>query len=184
MLDEEKIAEIYDSFARELIVYIHGFVRSREVAEDLLHETFIRLIVHARREAFYEKNVRALLYTIARNLAIDYIRRLRAGEALHARAMPGAAVRSPDLEVEHRELEDRIDRFMAALSPLDRSVFIMKKELQLTYGEMAEILGISERTAKRRMQRMLIKLSGELENEGLLLPSIIVVALLGPWFVA
>jgi DNA-directed RNA polymerase specialized sigma24 family protein len=47
------------------MAFIYGMVESREAAEDLLHDTFVRLIEHAHSNSIGEQNLRALLFTIA-----------------------------------------------------------------------------------------------------------------------
>lgn len=70
----ELVAAIYDTHQRELFSFALRTSRDREAAEDLVHESFVRLIVEveAGREPL---NVRAWLYRVIANLAVSRARR-------------------------------------------------------------------------------------------------------------
>jgi RNA polymerase sigma-70 factor (ECF subfamily) len=64
------------------------------------------------------------------------------------------------------ELHEKIHSLLENLHESSRSVFYMKKELHLTFREIAENLGISERTAKRKLNTVLRYLYSELKRTG------------------
>ncbi len=74
--DEDGLAEIIREYGDRLLRYILGFVRDPDTAEDLLSETFLKLIL--RRRAFREESsFKTYLYAIGRNEALGWIRRHR-----------------------------------------------------------------------------------------------------------
>ena len=75
-------------------------------------------------------------------------------------------VRNEQEQVEYEELKQRVDRLVDEKDNVSRSVYIMRTELSLSYEEIAENLGISERTAKRKMRAILEYLANSLENSG------------------
>ena len=75
MIDPDEITRLYDRHASELMAFIFAHVKSRETAEDLLHDTFINLMRFSHERTIDYSNLRALLYKIARNLSIDHLRR-------------------------------------------------------------------------------------------------------------
>jgi len=164
MIDNKKISELYDSLARELLIFIFSFVKSQEISEDILHETFIRLLTHAKNDSINDKNLRALLYTISRNLCIDYIRKKK-----REHVMPlDENIKAPDREAadafEAVELKTKIEDTLGKCDPVSRSIFIMKRELELTYDEIAIRMNISKRTAIRKMQKISAVLAEELKK--------------------
>jgi RNA polymerase sigma factor (sigma-70 family) len=154
MIDNIKISELYDALAKELIIYIYSFVRSRETAEDILHDAFIRLLNHAKNDKVADINLRAMLYTISRNICIDHLRKSKRSEETLLDENLTASGRELIDELSASELQEKINSFLEACDPVSRSVFIMKKELLLTYEEIAARLKISERTAKRKMKKV------------------------------
>lgn len=168
MIDNKKISMLYDSLAKELLIYIYSFVKSKETSEDILHDAFIRLLNHAYDYDQNDYNLRSILYTISRNLCIDHIRKIkrRSELALNDNLESGGS----DIieQIEASELQQKIDSFIEKSDSVSASIFIMKKNLNLTYSEIAERLNISERTAKRKMQKISQGLIAELKKTNFL----------------
>ena len=71
-MDGQVLLRLYEAYGRELFLYLYSLCKSRETAEDLMQETFVKALLslpdgHA--------NVRAWLYMVARNLYYDMCRR-------------------------------------------------------------------------------------------------------------
>ena len=67
-MDGQVLLRLYEAYGRELFLYLYSLCKSRETAEDLMQETFVKALLslpdgHA--------NVRAWLYMVARNLYYD-----------------------------------------------------------------------------------------------------------------
>ncbi len=167
MIDSDEIARLYDRHARELLAFIYAFVRSRETAEDLLHDCFVRLIRFSSERAIDDSNMRALLYKIARNISIDHQRRERR-RGLHIAQSPAEPSRPDDVadRSEMDEAEREIVRILESADTIARSVYLMRRESGMTYAEIARCLSISERTAKRKMRTMLAVLAKGLGKAG------------------
>ena len=100
-------------------------------------------------------------------LCIDYSRKSRKHqESSLVENVEYAGSRTQQDDVEYNELKRRVDGLVDAKDPVSRSVYIMRTELSLPYEEIAENLGISERTAKRKMRNMLEYLAESLEKYG------------------
>ncbi len=146
-------------YADELL----GYFRRRtddEAAEDLLQETLLRL--HKAAPRFVpQATFRTYLYTIARNLTLNYRRDRRASATLDAGA--GLAEREPD-PLESEERSDRVRRAVEALSEPLRDVVLLRHYQGLSFREIAGILNIPEGTAMRRMSDALLRLRDALEE--------------------
>ena len=71
--DDKGLAEIVRNYSDGLILYLNGIVNNISVAEELMEETLYKLIT--KKPKFKEKySFKTRLYTIGRNVAIDYIR--------------------------------------------------------------------------------------------------------------
>jgi RNA polymerase sigma-70 factor (ECF subfamily) len=135
-----------------------GFFRRRvgeAAAEDLLQETLLRLHKAAPRYV-PQATVRTFLYTIARNLALNFRRDARPSVALE----PGESERAPDLPdpLESEERSDRVRRAVEALSEPLRDVVLLRHYQGLPFREIAQVLQIPEGTAMRRMSDALLRL--------------------------
>lgn len=142
-----------------LVRHVERMLRERSAAEDLAAEAFVRLHRHAGRLR-PGAAVRPWLYTIARNLARNRLRRerLRAWLPLDgAGAVSPAPVASP---------EDRIRAAFAALPVAQREVCSLRLVAGLELAEIADVAGVSLGTVKSRLfygQRRLRALLADLD---------------------
>ncbi len=71
--DEDGIIDIIRDYKDGLALYLNGFVQNIYTAEDLMEDTIVRLVV--KKLKFSAKySFKTWLYTIGRNVAIDYLR--------------------------------------------------------------------------------------------------------------
>ena len=155
--------------------FILRFMRSRELAEDLMQETFLRVIKGATR---YERKAKftTWLYTIARNLCVDHLRRKkhRKAQSLDTplsseegptllELIPGQEM-AADRQSLNNELHQKIHNALYTLSVEQREVFLMRETLDMPFREIAQAIGASENTVKSRMRYALEKLRTELEE--------------------
>ncbi len=72
--DDKGIAEIVKEYKDGLILYLNGYVKNYNVAEELTEDTFFRLITKKPRFSG-KSSFKSWLYAIGRNVAVDHIRR-------------------------------------------------------------------------------------------------------------
>jgi len=146
-------------YADELL----GFFRRRsgdEAAEDLLQETLLRL--HKAAPRFVpQATFRTYLYTIARNLALNFRRDARPSVALKPETSAGTPEELPD-PLESAERAARVRRAVESLSDPLRDVVLLRHYQGLSFREIADVLRIPEGTAMRRMSDALLRLREDL----------------------
>lgn len=141
---------------------IHRFLRHLigQAAEDLCHETFLRCI-QSEPLGLSPGSARALLYRIARNLAIDHARRRklqRTRVVPHTSRSIGGVSSRLDERIDHRELLKQVDVFVAGLPPKQRLAIILRLYQGLSYPEIASILEASEQSARANVYQALRKI--------------------------
>ncbi len=125
-------------------------------AADLAQDTFLRVL--ARREQTRQdplRQPRAFLRVIAKGLLVDHYRR-RSLEQSHLEALanlPDPTEISPEEREILLETLHSLDATLDRLSALARKAFLLSQMDGLTYGQIAEEFGVSERTIKRYMQQ-------------------------------
>lgn len=141
----------------------HGWLRSwlrrrlgcSEQAADLAHDTFVRVLASPlAADATRWREPRAYLTTVARNLVTDHWRR-QALERAYLETLaqqPEAMAPSPQERLLILEALLRVDRCLAALAPLTRSIFLRSQLDGLGYAEIATASGVSLPTVKRHMR--------------------------------
>ena len=156
--------------------FILRFVGDKETAEDLLQETFMRVIKGAdayKRQAKFT----TWLYTIARNLCVDQTRRRKHRRHASLDAPMDSSEDSgslmdviagnemaSDRKSVNKELFATMQRAIAGLSEEQREVFLMREFLDLPFKQIAEVVGVPENTVKSRMRYALEKLRLELDE--------------------
>ncbi|SLM50098.1 ECF subfamily RNA polymerase sigma-24 factor [Nitrospira japonica] len=153
---EQLFASQREALSRRLM----RLVRSKELAADLIQETFVRLMGMSETQTV--SNPRALLFRTASNLAIDHLRKQKVesrhiSESVPLEAAEQVASQAPTPE---RELwgKQQLERVQAAIDALPASVretFLLHRFHGYAYHEIAAIQGVSESTVDKRMNRAL-----------------------------
>jgi RNA polymerase sigma-70 factor (ECF subfamily) len=150
--------------------YLLRLLRDEAAADDLFQQTWLKVMTRLHR---YDTNrsFEAWLLAIARNLVIDHLRR-HSKELLEARLPSGdsAAARVPASQpgaLESLLTRERRELLLDKLSELPviyREALSLRFEEEMTFEEMAEVLGTPLSTVKSRVQRGLQALRGKLRQ--------------------
>ncbi|MGA9705146.1 sigma-70 family RNA polymerase sigma factor [Pseudomonas sp.] len=137
-------------------------LRNRQQAEDLAHDTFVRVLESNSTDV---AQPRAYLHQTARNIAVDAYRREDRREAMALQTYDHSAPHTGDPEhVMHAiQLADSIERALAELPLNCRRIFIWQKIEGLTQQEIAERLGLSKNMVEKYMIRTLRHLRDRLD---------------------
>ena len=137
-------------------------LRNRQQAEDLAHDTFVRVL---ETTASQVEQPRAYLHQTARNIAVDAYRREDRREAMALEAFDQRQPHSGDPEhfMHAIQLADSIERALAELPLNCRRIFIWQKIEGLTQQEIAERLGLSKNMVEKYMIRTLRHLRDRLD---------------------
>jgi len=163
LLTQDAWATAFQTYHVELCEYVLRFVGSAGVAEDLVQDLFLYLWDSRERRNGVELT-RAYLYVAARNRALKYLRHRRVAAAWIERAareeMPSAS--SPEDLYLRRELADAVTRAIAELPSRCREIFVLRRQQQLSYNEIASRAGVSLGTVKSQMWRATVLLKEKL----------------------
>lgn len=126
-----------------LLRYLRRLARDGTTAEDLMQETFER----AARSRPPSDEVRPWLYRIATNLAVDHLRRRR---LLSFVPFSGAERDGrPAFDAE----ADAVRRALRAIPPDEAVALVLRLHEGFSRAEIAQLIGVSERTVKDRLER-------------------------------
>lgn len=155
VMDEEAFRAFYERTARAVWVYLSRVTGDRQLADDLLQETYYRFIrAGAAHES--ESHRRNSLFCIATNLARDAMRRRRPLVSVEDQAH----VLPPTVGVAERA-EGRTDlaRAMARLRPAQREMLWLAYAQGSSHAEIAEVLGVKAGSVKLMLFRARRKLA-------------------------
>ena len=155
--DPEAFRLIFERYSRPVIGFLYDLVSNRELAEELAQETFVRAYrnLATRRE---ETKLSTWLFGIARNVAREALRaRARANHQLDLEDKAVLSLSDPEpVPVDRllgKELNEVVQRSLAALDEDKRLVFTLKVFQQCSYEEIAEITGFSIAKLKTDLHR-------------------------------
>lgn len=172
--DLDALSTLLTRYQNRLYRYLLRMVRQPAEAEDLFQQTWLR-VAEKIHNYDQQRNFDAWLFTLARNLAIDHLRRLRpesldepAGDRAGGESAAAKLVsrETPALDrVLARERTSRLAEAMELLPVIQREVLTLRFEEEMKLEEIAEILGAPLSTVKTRLRRALDRLRENLESQ-------------------
>jgi RNA polymerase sigma-70 factor (ECF subfamily) len=160
MADDEPaksdFATLYRSTLAPLRRYLTRFLGDPDEAQDVAHDAYLR--VYPKEGKVTPDNPQAFLYTTARNLALNRIRRRQVGP-FNAQEAPIDSTASPQpgvvQQVIARQEWGHLEAAIAELPPGCRSVLLLRKVELLSHQEIADRLGIAVSTVEKQHARAL-----------------------------
>ena len=148
--------EVHGALNARLFNFLLRLSRRPDVAEDLLEETWLRLVTHAKRLR-PDTRLAPWLFTVARNLHVSY-QRSRVLEETHAASLiglwpSGPPRQSPFDETATNETEQRLEAALATLPASYREVLLLVGVEGFRPVDAAEVCGISPEALRQRLSR-------------------------------
>ena len=170
--DLNALSELIARYQNRLYRYVLRMVRQPAEPEDLFQQTWLK-VVEKIRSYDASRNVDAWLFTVARNLAIDHLRRIRLqsldetlADTEHAGTVSDqipSRDHAPFDRALAAERRMQIGEAMAALPMTYREVLTLRFEDEMKIEEIAQITGMRVSTVKTRLRRSLEQLRYTLE---------------------
>ena len=163
---------IFNRYREPLYRFAFRLLREEESALDTVQEAFIRLLRYTEK-LDAEKGVKTLLFTITNNLCLDRLRksgRRKEGsleqESEEYFFQPEDSRHTPEKEVFHGELTEALDTAIASLPEKQQQAVLLRQSGELTFAELGEAMGISDRYAKKLIRQALDTLAVKLKKMG------------------
>src|SRR3954449_2518345 len=149
--------DLYRNTFPRVYAYVASLLRDRSAAEDVTALAFERAYRKRSRFSARRGSPEAWVFGIARNAALDELRKLKRRARLESEPedvwSPG-----PDEEAERALKREEVRAALASLDPRDRDLVALKFAGGLSNGEIARVLGISETNVGSRLYRAVEKL--------------------------
>lgn len=162
---------LYSAFGSSILTYLIRLIGRKEMAEELTQETFLTAI---RKIGFFragpDGGLRAWVFRIATNLAIDSMRREKKIELPSnedenycfniSDERPG-----PHEELESVEFSQAFSTALTELTPAQRLIFLLKEQEDMSLLEISRVCGCSENSIKQSLFRTRAALKRKLCDE-------------------
>lgn len=154
-LDEDSALRVVEECYADVLTYCGRHAKSREEAEEITQEAFLRFVANQPREGALKKPT-AYLITIARNLCIDAARR------------KGVMTFVPISEAAEPETSDdypsEMQSMLEALDDREREAVELRYDQGLGIGDIATIMGVSRFAVNRLIKKALTQLRREITS--------------------
>lgn len=148
--DREALSVVYDSMSRMIFSVALAVTGSTADAEDVLQDTMVGIVksAHSYKQG---TNARAWILSIARNRAIDMVRKRK-------NAIPLEEIEHLPDPMQEPSCTESVLELLAPLHTEDRQLVMLRLHYELTFEEISDVLGISLSAAQKRYQRAIQKL--------------------------
>ena len=170
--DLEAFDRLFERHRKPILAYVAGMLRDTGLAEDVVQECFVELARHIG-DIDPERGVRPWLFRVARNRAIDQLRRRREAALPEGeqdkveRPDRGAALdESPPSQLAAKERDAQLKQAVALLEPKDRDLLMLRFYGDLKFREIAKVTRRPLGTVLRRFPRALPRLREKLGERG------------------
>lgn len=146
--DQQAFAILFDRYHPRLFHYILGLVKSKEIAEELVMDVFLKLWLSRDMIGAIE-NFDGFLFKIAYNKSIDFFRAAAKDKTVADIIWDKIEIPAQsyaDAPLLMQEYENKLREAIDLLPPKRRTVFDMSREKDLSHSQIAESLGISKNT--------------------------------------
>lgn len=161
---ENHFLDAYKQNADAIFRYCYLRLSDRDLARDFTQETFMKVWQYAQKNGVI-KNLRAFLFTTARNLVVDQYRRKK------ATSLDNMMEQGFDIGIDNRQSDmDKIDgrqalSFLGSIPEKYRDAIYMQFVEGLSIKEIAEVTGETENNISVRIHRGLQKLRSILRDQ-------------------
>jgi len=159
----EAFAILYERYVNRVYDFVARLVGDREVAADVTQETFVKALTSLRARRFHG-SLRAWLFTIARNTAVDHLRRQRTttfsrlttpeGEEWEPELPATGPEAEPEQAVQRAELAELVWQAARGLNPNDYALLDLSLRQDLTPAEVAQAVGARRGAINTRLSRL------------------------------
>lgn len=162
--DQDAFRLFYEHYYLRVYRFSSYFVKSSQLVEEVVSDVFYA-IWQNRKKLVGIDNFEGYLFTIIRNRAFFYLKkenRFSFGEIDQTSKERVFHHEDPEYLAIDKEFTSAFDKAVADLPERCRTIFLMARGEKLKYKEIAEILGISEKTVNAQMVLAIKKLSKRL----------------------
>ena len=146
--DREALSVIYDELKNEIFRFSFSLLRSKEEAEDNLHDTVVR--IYEKSSTYSGGSGKSWIFTVAHRIALNRIRS-RGRELADDELLKGISCDEPRIH-SFEELVAFVD------DELDRKILVLRIDCGFKLNEIAKMLDITPNAASKRYRKALQKL--------------------------
>ncbi|GAA0446718.1 RNA polymerase sigma factor [Lentibacillus halophilus] len=154
-MQKHTFSALFEQHQLPLYRYLLQMSRDKDVAEELLQETFYRAMVSLKVKNMVQ--AKAWLFKVARNLYIDRTRKTKSEkrmvERVQTEQMHTSNLGNPDEHLEQMTKRDRIEEVFHRLPERMRTILYLREIQEFTYKEVAKAMNLTDGQVKTTLHR-------------------------------
>ncbi|MDB4582582.1 RNA polymerase sigma-70 factor [Draconibacterium sp.] len=162
--NQETFKHLMEQFADDLFFFAKSFIRNSEVAEEIVSDVFVKIWKN-RTELNRIKNLKSYLFICVKNGCLSHLRKTRnekvvfIDEFTNFQFLP---VEGPETDLINKEAINKIYQAIEILPPKCKVAFTLAKINGLRHKEIAEVMGVSEKTVNNHIVSAIKKITSAL----------------------
>lgn len=148
-MDKAQFKHIFDAYFDSIRSFIYYRTTDEDVASDLAQDVFMR--IWEKRDSLMRDNIKSLLYKIAADMIVSHYRKSSVRLDYAKNMKVGEQSETPQDQVQFEELKSRYANALEEMTENHRTTFLMSREEDLKYSEIAQRLGVSVKAIEKRM---------------------------------
>lgn len=160
--DFNAFAKLYEAYIDKIFAFVYRKTSDKEVAEDLCSQSWMKAMRSLKMIQVDERtNFKAWIYTIANNTVIDYYRTHKGEVDIDCICERGV---SEDFaaQLDAKNTLKQISEYLWELKEIEKEIFTLRVWDDLSYKEIAWLLGKSQDACKKSFSRTLKKISAHI----------------------
>lgn len=157
IFDEQRLELLFRTHFSGLCRFAAGFVKDEEVAKEIVQDAFVSLWIK-RATIDPENQVKSYLSTTVRNKCLNFLRDNKkfSSNLLDLEGLNGSGYYEQSDPLVIKEIEQRIKTAAGELPEKCREIFLLNRNNNLKYQQIADQLGISVKTVETQMSKALL----------------------------
>lgn len=160
--DENGLNEIVAMYGNHLIFFINGFVKDINLAEDIMEDTFMELIVHKHRFR-EESSFKTYLFKIGRNKALNFIKKNKKTVSIETDIEDATKLEEQIIKSDQNK---HVRQAMKEINEVYAQVIHLLYFESMSYEEIGKVLKKNNKQIKNLAYRARNSLKEVLEKEG------------------
>ncbi|MGV8134931.1 MAG: RNA polymerase sigma factor [Mangrovibacterium sp.] len=163
--DQKAFEELFGRYSRQLFQFSLNFLKSKEAAEDIVQESFIR-IWDNRMQIRTDSSFQSYLFTIALNAIRKHFNRLSKSKEIRFNVLTDLLDETsvPDERNDFQFLMEKLDELIAVMPETRREVFVKKKLEGKSLREIADEMNFTTKSAEYHITQAMKFLRAEFEK--------------------
>jgi len=158
---------LYKNWSPRLYSFIFSLVKSKEITQDILQETFVTLWTH-RASIDTERSLKSYLFTISYHLVLKEFKykvcHPRMSEYIELSSELNLSENTTDNKIDFDDFLEKLEYAKKKLTPKQKEVFTLIKECNYSVAYVANKLGVNEQTARNHLATAIKTLRKELRE--------------------